>query len=130
MARKIYSHVSLPIVFPTGTSAIDLITGFVPGFRGKIIGWQFVASVAATGAGAAQVVNLEIGSTDVPGSETTLALASLNGIGKVQVGGTPTGGNEFSPTDAISVELAASGTVFTAGSGNIVLLLEQSARGI
>lgn len=130
MARKIYNTVSLPLVFPTGTSAIDLITGYTPGYKGKIIGWQVVASVAATGDSAAQVVNLEINAVDVTGSATTLALASLNAIGKVQVCETPTALNEFDADDTISVELAASGTAFTAGSGHIVLLLEQSARGI
>lgn len=130
MARKIYSSVSLPLVFPTGTSAIDLITGYTPGFRGKIVGWEIVASVAATGAGASQTINLEIGTTDVTGTATAFLLANLDTIGKRQAGGTPTALNEFSDTDTISVELAASGTAFTAGSGSIVLKFEQSARGI
>lgn len=130
MARRIYSLVSLPVVFPTGTSAIDLITDFKPGFRGKIVAWQIVAAVAATGDSASQTINLEINATDVTGSGTAIALADLNAIGKTKALGTPTALNEFSPTDTISVELAASGTPFTAGSGHIVLTLEQSARGI
>lgn len=129
MARKNYTFLSLPVVFPTGTSAIDLITGFTPGFRGKIVGWDVVADVAATGDNAAQVLNLEINAVDVTGSSFTLALADVNAIGKVKAGGTPTALNEFDENDTISVELAASGTAFTAGSGHIVLKLEQSTRG-
>jgi len=130
VARKIYNTVSLPIVFPVGTSAIDLITGYTPGYRGKIIGWQIIASVAATGTAASQTINLEIGTTDVTGTATAFLLAGLNAIGKVAAGTAPTGANEFGPTDTISVELAASGTAFTAGSGHLILTLEQSARGI
>lgn len=130
MARKIYNTVSLPIVFPTGTSAIDLITNYPVGYKGKIIGWHIVASVAATGASASQTINLEINTTDVTGTATAFALADLNAIGKVKAGGVPTANNEFEAGDTISVELAASGTAFTAGSGHVVLLLEQSARGI
>lgn len=129
MARKNYTFLSFPIEFPTGTSASDLVTGFTPGFRGKIVGWDIVASVAATGDGAAQVLNLEINSTDVTGSSFTLALADVNAIGKVKAGGTPTALNEFDENDTISVELAASGTAFTAGSGLIILKIEQSTRG-
>lgn len=129
MARKNYTYVSFPLVFPTGTSAIDLVTGFTPGFRGKVTGWHISCAVAGTGTSASQTINLEINATDVPGTATAFVLASLNAIGKIQVGGVPTGGNEFSETDTISAELAASGTAFTAGSGLLTLQLEQSTRG-
>lgn len=131
MARKIYNTVSFHVVLPGGTSAAELVTGFVPGYRGKIIGWQYVADVAATGSGATRSFNLEIGTTDVTGSATTIALAAVDAVGEVAVCNAPTGLNEFSPTDTISIESPAAGaTAYTAGAGTFVLLIEQSARGI
>lgn len=132
MARKIYSTLTFYHVLPTGgTTAVDAVTSFVPGFRGKIVKWSFLTTVAITGAGATRTPNLEIGSTDVTGSNSVaLALADGSDVGEVKALGTPTALNEFSETDGISIEWAASGTTYDGGAGIFVLTLEQSARGI
>lgn len=130
MARKIISTISLQAALPGGTSAGDVITGYRPGFRGRIVGWQYVATVAATGSGATRTFNLEINSTDVAGSSATVALADVDAAGEVKALGTPTGAAAFDADDTISIEVANGGTAFTAGSGTFVLLVEQSARGI
>lgn len=130
MARKIYETVAFRVVLPAGTGAADLVTGFVPGYRGKIKSWQYVADTAATGAGATRDFNLEIGTTDVTGSATTIALADVDTVGERKAGSAITAANEFDDDDAISIEVAAGGTAFTAGAGTFYLLLEQSARGI
>lgn len=131
MARRIISEVSFHVVLPSGTSAADLVTGYVPGYRGRVVGWQYIADVAATGTSATRSFNLEIGTADVAGSATTIALADINAAGKVKICAKPTAGNVFSETDTISIESPADGaTEFTAGAGTFVLRIEQSARGI
>ena len=107
------------------TSAIDLLTGYVPGFRFKIISLAFVTTVAGTGTDASQVFNLEIGTTNTTGGVLTLTLASQAAIGTVTAATAITAANTGSSTDAISLEMAAGGTVFTAGAGYFVLTLQN-----
>ncbi len=131
MARKIISTITLPATLPpSGTSAADIITGYRPGFRGRIVGWQYVANVAAAGSGATRTFNLEINATDVAGTATAIALADANAVGAVKALTAPTVNAAFDADDTISVEVAAGGTAFSAGAGAFVLLVEQSARGI
>lgn len=107
------------------TNAIDLLTGFTPGFDGEIIGLEFVTTVAGTGSGASQVFNLEIGSTNLTGGVLTLDLASQATIGTVTAATAITANNSFTATDTISLEMAASGTVFTAGAGYFVIKMRR-----
>jgi len=99
------------------TSAIDLMTGFTPGFPFKLLGLEFVTTVAGTGTSASQVFNLEIGSTNVTGGVLTLTLASQAAIGVTTYATAITANNVGTATDTISLEMAAGGTVFTAGAG-------------
>lgn len=131
MARKIICPLTFHVTLPGGTAAAELVTDYVPGFRGKITGWQYVANVAATGAGGTRSFNLEIGTTAVTGSATTINLADIDAAGEVKACSAPTALNEFDADDTLSIVSPAAGAVaFTAGSGTFVLLLEQSARGI
>jgi len=107
------------------TSAIDLLTALTPGFRFKILGLEFVTTVAGTGTDASQVFNLEIGGTNVTGGVLTLTLASQATIGTVTAATAITAANVGSATDTISLEMAADGTVFTAGAGYFVLKLQN-----
>lgn len=107
------------------TAAADLITGFVPGFRGKIVSAQFFTTTLGTGSGASQVLNFEIGTTDLTGGVLTLTLATTTPLGNRIAATAITANNEFTATDAISLEVAASGTVFTAGNGHIVVMLQN-----
>ncbi len=120
--------VALPITsLATGlsTSAIDLLTGYTPGYRFKLLGLSFVTTVAGTGAGASQVFNLEIGTTNVTGGVLTLTLASQATIGTVTAATAITAANVGSATDTISLEMAAGGTVFSAGAGYFVLKIQN-----
>lgn len=99
------------------TSAADLVTEIVPGHAGKILSVDFVTTTLGTGSGASQALNLEIGTTNVTGGVVTATLTSTNTLGKVTSGTAITAANTFTATDSISVEVAASGTVFTGGAG-------------
>jgi hypothetical protein len=118
--------VSIPLALASmTTSAADLVTGWIPGHAGKILKVQFVTTTLGTGSGASQVINLEIGSTDVTGGVLTLLLADATPLGKIKDATAITAANEFTATDSISVEVAASGTVFTAGSGALLIQIQN-----
>lgn len=99
------------------TSAIDIMTDFTISHKFKILTFDFVTTVAGTGAGASQTFNIEIGSTDLTGGSLNVTLASTDTIGKVTAGTAITAANTGAAAATISIEMAASGTVFTAGAG-------------
>lgn len=109
------------LVTGIGTGAMDIVTNFVPGFRFRLLAFEFVTTLAGTGAGASQVFNLEIGTTDVTGGVLTLNLANQGTVGAVTAGTAITAANVGTATDSISIEKAGSGTVFTAGAGFFVI---------
>lgn len=108
-----------------GVLAIDLMTTWTPGFKFKILSWDFITTVAGTGAGASQTFNLEIGTTNVTGGLLNVTLASTAAIGQVTPGAPVTGNNTGSASDSISIEMAAGGTVFTAGAGYFVIRVQN-----
>jgi hypothetical protein len=125
------------IVFPVGdmgvnaganfgaTTAGDVVTDFVPGYRFKLLALDFVnGSIAGTGAAASAVCNLEIGSTNVTGGTCTVVLAGTDTIGELTAGTAITGLNIGSATDTFSIEKATS-TVFTAGEGAFVVTIQN-----
>lgn len=122
----VYTHtIPLPNLAAMTTAAADLTTGWIPGHRGKILSTQFFTTTLGTGSGASQVLNLEIGTTDVTGGVLTLTLATTTPLG-VRIAGTAvTANNEFTATDSISLEVAASGTAFTAGAGYVVVKIQN-----
>ena len=108
-----------------GVSAIDLLTAWTPGFKFKIVTFDFVTTVAGTGAAASQVFNLTIGATPLTGGVLTLTLASQSTIGAVTNGTAITALNTGSSAATISIKMAASGTVFTAGAGYFVMGMQN-----
>jgi hypothetical protein len=122
------STLTIPLTsLATGLStlAIDLLTGYVPGYAFKLLSFDFVTTVAGTGAGASQTFNLEIGSTNVTGGSLNVTLASTDTIGEVTAGTAITAANVGTAADAISIEMAAGGTVFTAGAGYFVIKIQN-----
>jgi hypothetical protein len=107
------------------TSAIDLLTAYTPGYAFKILAFGFVTTVAGTGAGASQVFNLEIGTTNVTGGALTVTLASTDTIGEVTSATAVTAANVGTASDTISIEMAAGGTVFTAGAGYFTIRIQN-----
>lgn len=109
------------------TAAIDILTNLTVGHRFKLIDFSFVTTVAGTGSSASQVFNLEIGNpgTNVTGGVLTLTLASQSAIGVVTAATAITAANIGSATDVMSIEMAASGTVFTAGGGYFVITVQN-----
>ena len=107
------------------TAAADLITNYVPGFAFKLLGIEFVTTTLGTGTSASMVFNAEIGTTNVTGGVLTLLLADTDTLGKKTAATAITGANTGSATDTLSLEVAASGTVFTAGAGYFLVKLQN-----
>lgn len=107
------------------TSAADLVTNYTPGYKFKILAVDFVTTTLGAGAGATQTVNMEIGTTNLTGGVMTITLASTDTLGEISAGTAVTAANTGSSTDTISIEVAASGTVFTAGAGIILVKIQN-----
>lgn len=107
------------------TAAIDIMTTMTLGHAFKLLDLSFVTTVAGTGASASQVFNLEIGTTNVTGGVLTLLLADTDTIGKIKAATAITALNTGTASDTISIEMAASGTVFTAGAGYFVITVQN-----
>lgn len=113
------STLIFPATLPVGgTSAVDQVTAFTPGYKFKILAWSYQEAVAATGSGGSRVYNMEIGTTDVGTSPSTVTITTASAaVGRVIAGTTVTGANTGSASDTVSIEVAASGTTHDAGSG-------------
>lgn len=107
------------------TSAIDLLTNYTVGYKFKLLSFDFVTTIAGTGAGASQTFNLEIGTTNVTGGSLNVTLSSTDTIGKITSGTAITAANTGTSSDTLSIEMAASGTVFTAGAGYFVIGIQN-----
>lgn len=107
------------------TAAADLITAYTPGYRFKVLSVSFATTTLGTGSGASQVLNLAISGTAVTGGVTTLTLATTTPLGNLIAGTSVTAANVGASTDTLSLKVAASGTVFTAGSGALLIKLQN-----
>ena len=107
------------------TAAADLMTNYTPGYAFELLSLEFVTTTLGTGASASQVLNLEIGTTNVTGGVLTLLLADTDTLGKKTAATAITAANVGTAASTISLEVAASGTVFTAGAGIALLKLRN-----
>lgn len=107
------------------TAAADLMTNYTPGYAFKILAVDFVTTQLGTGSGASQVLNLEIGTTNVTGGVVTVTLASTDTLGEITAGTAVTAANTGTAADTLSVEVAAGGTVFTAGAGILYIKIQN-----
>lgn len=116
-----------PNLSTLSTGGVDLATGIVLGYKFKILSWEFITTVAGTGSGASLVFNLEIGTVDVGtvASTCTVTLSGTDTIGKRTAATAVAGANTGTATDALSVEVAGSGTAFTDGSGYFVVKVQN-----
>lgn len=125
VGRSLFIHPLTSLVTGLSTAAIDLLTNYTPGFRFKILSIDFVTTVAGTGSGASQTFNLEIGTTNLTGGVVNVTLASTATVGAITAGSAVTANNTGTASDNISLEMAAGGTVFTAGAGYFVIRLQN-----
>lgn len=118
--------VAIPIELASmTTSAADLITAYTPGFKFKVLAVDFATTTIGAGEAASQVLNLEIGTTNLTGGAVTVTLGGTDTLGELTAGTAVTAANTGAADATISVEVAASGTVFTGGNGVLLLKLQN-----
>lgn len=113
------------IVLPAGTTAIEYITDWTPGFAFEIESVKAYTQTAGTGAGASRTFRVLKGASTVAAT-ATLALADTATAGQEKaftVSASPD--NKFSDTDTLTVDFAAGGTAFTAGAVNLCIVYRQ-----
>lgn len=121
-----YQTIEFAHTFIGGTSAVEPVTNYTPGFKFKIIKWAAVTDVLLVGSGGSRVANMEIGTVDVGTVVSTVTVVEANAaVGTVTAGTTVTGANTGTSTDTISIEIASGGTAFTAGKVNFVITLQN-----
>lgn len=118
---------AIPHTFETGVGAGQVCTEYVLGFAFKILAWSFIADVPGVGAGASRVFNMEIGTTDVGTvvSTVTCTEASTSAKGEQTTGTAVSGANTGNAGSSFSIEVAAGGTQFTAGSGVFLVQIQN-----
>lgn len=113
------------IPIPTGTSAAEWWSVLDLGFMFEVEKAIFSTAVAATGTGATRTLRVLKGASTVVATGT-LTLAGMSDLGEQTALTVTDDGktNHFEPGDLLSVDSPAAGAVeFTAGQGNLCLLL-------
>jgi hypothetical protein len=108
------------------TLARELVTDYVPGYAFKILAVDFAVTDEGTGAGATQTINLEINSTNLTGGVINPTLANTATAGALVAGTAVTANNTGNNAATISIEVAAGGTIFTAGTGIILVKIQNT----
>lgn len=118
--------IEFPHTFIGGTAAVEPVTNYTPGYKFRIVSWAFVTEVLLVGAIGSRVANMEINTTDVGTVPSTITIPIANAaVGTVTAGTAVAGANTGSATDTISIEIAAGGTQFTAGSGTFLITIQN-----
>jgi len=106
-------------------AAADLVTDYVPGYAFKILAVDFTVTTLGTGAGATMSLNLEIGATNLTGGVVNPTLANTATLGSLIAGTAVTANNTGTAASTISIEVAAGGTIFTAGQGVLLVKIQN-----
>lgn len=115
-----------PHTFIGGTSAVEPVTTYVMPYKFKILSWVFVTEVLLVGAAGSRVANMEIDATDVGTVPSTVTIPIANAaVGTVTAGTAVAGANTGNAGQSFSIEIAAGGTQFTAGSGTFVVTVQN-----
>lgn len=121
-----YEILTFSHTFIGGTSAVEPVTTLTLGFKFKIISWTAVVDVLLVGAGGSRTCNMEIGTTDVGTSPSTLVIAEANAtVGTVIAGAAVAGANTGSAAATFSIEIASGGTAFSAGKVTFQILVQN-----
>jgi hypothetical protein len=103
------------------TGASEILTNYTPGYAFKILAISFVVTDPGVGAGATQTINMEIGSTNLTGGVVNPTEANTATQGALVAGTAVTANNVGTAASTISIEVAAGGTIFTAGTGILLV---------
>lgn len=102
----------------------DVLTNYTPGYKFKLLSFDFRVFKAVTTGSKASTLNLEIGTTNVTGGSLALTSANCTPAGAAVAGSAITAANTGSASDTISIE-AASTTAFVEGSGWLLINIQN-----
>lgn len=102
-------------------AAANLMSSYVPGYAFKILAVDFVPTTLGVGAGATMSLNLEIGGTNVTGGVVNPTEANTATLGTLVAGTAVTAANVGTAAQVLEIEVAAGGTIFTAGQGTLLV---------
>lgn len=117
------SQVSFPVTLASIADG-DVVTTYTPGYKFKILAFDFITDVPVTTAAKASTINVEIGTTNTTGGVISLTSAACTPQGAEVAGTAITAANTGTSTDTISIE-AASTTAFVEGTGSFVLTIQN-----
>lgn len=104
-------------IFPINLASVadgDVLSAFVPGFKGKIISVDAYVVVPVTTGSKLSTLNLEIGAVNITGGTVALTSANCTPLGAKVAGAAVTALNAFAKGDTISIE-ASTTTAFIEG---------------
>ncbi len=116
----------IPASHITGTSQVIYLETMTLGYKFVVTALSFVQSIATVGANGAQTITVRKGTAAAGTAIVALAIAIANsGIGTVERAVTAVGDLDDayfnSDADTMSIEMAASGTSFSAGEGTLTV---------
>jgi hypothetical protein len=116
----------------TATSALDLMTGYVPGFRCELESIIYTPTTAHTGAGGTldfELVSVTNGVSTIV-TTITIALASVDVKGETVKKAIALGAAGAALLDSSSLTLRrkAGGTVFATGAGEFTIIARQQPQ--
>lgn len=117
------STLSIPLTLASIADG-DMVTGYTPGYKFKILAVDFVTTTVASTADKLSTLNVEIGTTNLTGGTVALTTASCDTRGEITAGSSVTAANTGTASDTISVE-AASTTAFVEGSGVLLIKIQN-----
>lgn len=116
----IRGYLNIYVPLPAGTTAAEIVTDLVAGFKFTVEAVSYFAAVAATGAGASRTFRVLKGASTVVASRTLL-LAEADTLGEQAALTVVPADATFLDGDVLTVDFASGGTAFTAGAGNLVI---------
>lgn len=123
LRRGLQSFACWYINLASVSGAGNIVTGWVPGFAGKIASAEFFTMVPVTTGSKAFTINFEIDTVDATGGTVALTSATCTPLGARIASSAFTAGNTFTSTSVIDIE-AASVTAFAEGTGMLIVHLE------
>ncbi len=121
-------NINVPAGDLASTSAIAVASALPLGFKYVIEKVTYVASVAHTGAGGSRTLNIKKGSTVV--ATGTLAVADLGTAGAYKALTVDPTKATFDDGDTLTIDFSSGGTVFTAGSGELIIQVREEPQRI
>ncbi len=111
----------------TGTSAREFLTDLTAGFARTVEKVSYVVKVAHAGAGGSQTIRVLKGASTVVAS-VAVTLAAAGTVGVIIDVPVTAANAAFDDDDTLTVDMAASGTAFTAGQGQLIIQYRQKAQ--